>query len=151
MPKAASKASIPASLEPMEARLVSELPTGPGWQFEPKIYRLGRRPWTCFARLAFGVESTISHVHNALSEIHHFPTQTSMVLDQLARVPEDGRLPEIWLIPFGCHLPGAEDNDVHSLLPKNESEYGSAVPVVHNLVAFVVHRRLACWLAKYPH
>ena len=36
MPKTASKASIPASLEPMEARLVSELPTGAGWQFEPK-------------------------------------------------------------------------------------------------------------------
>lgn len=30
------KASIPVSLEPMEARLVSELPTGEGWQFEPK-------------------------------------------------------------------------------------------------------------------
>lgn len=36
MPKAARKASIPASIEPMEARLVSELPTGAGWQFEPK-------------------------------------------------------------------------------------------------------------------
>jgi len=34
MPKAASQASIPASLEPMEARLVSELPTDAGWQFE---------------------------------------------------------------------------------------------------------------------
>lgn len=36
MPNAARKAAIPASLEPMEARLVSELPTGEGWQFEPK-------------------------------------------------------------------------------------------------------------------
>jgi len=36
MTRAASKASIPASLEPMEARLVSELPTDAGWQFEPK-------------------------------------------------------------------------------------------------------------------
>lgn len=50
MPKAASKASIPASLEPMEARLVSELPTGTGWQFEPKwdgfrcvVFRSGDR------------------------------------------------------------------------------------------------------------
>src|SRR5205807_127214 len=25
-----------APLEPMEAKLVDELPTGPGWQFEPK-------------------------------------------------------------------------------------------------------------------
>lgn len=36
MPRAARKASIPASIEPMEARLVRELPTGAGWQFEPK-------------------------------------------------------------------------------------------------------------------
>ena len=33
---AARKVAIPAELEPMEARLVSELPTGEGWQFEPK-------------------------------------------------------------------------------------------------------------------
>ena len=84
MPKAARKASIPASLEPMEARLVSELPTGDGWQFEPNAYRLGRRPWTCFPRLVSGVKSTISHVHSTLSENHHFPTQMSIVLDQLA-------------------------------------------------------------------
>ncbi len=34
--KAERKSSIPAQLEPMEARLVSELPTEEGWQFEPK-------------------------------------------------------------------------------------------------------------------
>jgi ATP-dependent DNA ligase len=50
MPRAASKASIPASIEPMEAKLVSELPTGAGWQFEPKwdgfrcvVFRDGER------------------------------------------------------------------------------------------------------------
>lgn len=32
----ASRAAIPTELEPMEARSVSELPTGEGWQFEPK-------------------------------------------------------------------------------------------------------------------
>lgn len=49
MPRAA-KASIPASLEPMEAKLVGELPTGEGWQFEPKwdgfrclVFRDGER------------------------------------------------------------------------------------------------------------
>lgn len=34
--RAERKSSIPTQLEPMEARLVSELPTGAGWQFEPK-------------------------------------------------------------------------------------------------------------------
>lgn len=50
MPKATRKTSIPAQLEPMEARLVSELPTGEGWQFEPKwdgfrciVFRSGER------------------------------------------------------------------------------------------------------------
>lgn len=50
MPKAARKPSIPTRLEPMEARLVSELPTGTGWQFEPKwdgfrciVFRSGER------------------------------------------------------------------------------------------------------------
>jgi ATP-dependent DNA ligase len=50
MPKAARKASIPTELEPMEARLVRELPTGAGWQFEPKwdgfrclVFRSGER------------------------------------------------------------------------------------------------------------
>lgn len=49
MPKAV-KASLPTSLEPMEARLVSELPIGSGWQFEPKwdgfrciVFRSGER------------------------------------------------------------------------------------------------------------
>jgi ATP-dependent DNA ligase len=46
----ARKAAIPTELEPMEARLVSELPTGEGWQFEPKwdgfrcvVFRNGER------------------------------------------------------------------------------------------------------------
>lgn len=34
--RASRRASIPTELEPMEARLVGELPTGEGWQFEPK-------------------------------------------------------------------------------------------------------------------
>lgn len=48
--KAERKSSIPAQLEPMEARLVGELPTGEGWQFEPKwdgfrcvVFRSGER------------------------------------------------------------------------------------------------------------
>jgi ATP-dependent DNA ligase len=45
MPKRAQTSSIPESLEPMEARLVSELPSGSGWQFEPK--------WDGFRCVAF--------------------------------------------------------------------------------------------------
>lgn len=36
MARTARKSAIPTQLEPMEARLVSELPSGAGWQFEPK-------------------------------------------------------------------------------------------------------------------
>jgi ATP-dependent DNA ligase len=50
MAKTGRTTSIPGKLEPMEARLVSELPTGPGWQFEPKwdgfrcvVFRSGDR------------------------------------------------------------------------------------------------------------
>lgn len=49
----ARKAAIPTELEPMEAKLVSELPTGEGWQFEPKYYRLDARPWTWPPKLSF--------------------------------------------------------------------------------------------------
>jgi ATP-dependent DNA ligase len=45
MAKRAQTSSIPESLEPMEARLVSGLPSGSGWQFEPK--------WDGFRCLAF--------------------------------------------------------------------------------------------------
>lgn len=48
--KRVRKPSIPTQLEPMEARLVSELPSGSGWQFEPKwdgfrclVFRSGAR------------------------------------------------------------------------------------------------------------
>src|SRR3954464_9421505 len=37
--------AVPLGLEPMEAKLVTELPMGPGWQFEPK--------WDGFRCLAF--------------------------------------------------------------------------------------------------
>lgn len=47
---AVRKAAIPTELEPMEARLVGELPTDAGWQFEPKwdgfrcvVFRDGER------------------------------------------------------------------------------------------------------------
>jgi hypothetical protein len=57
MARRARKSAIPTRLEPMEAKLVSALPTGKGWQFEPKFYRLGPRPWTCVPRWVFGAES----------------------------------------------------------------------------------------------
>ena len=37
--------AVPVGIEPMEAKLVSELPEEPGWQFEPK--------WDGFRCLAF--------------------------------------------------------------------------------------------------
>ena len=37
--------AVPVGIEPMEAKLVSELPEQPGWQFEPK--------WDGFRCLAF--------------------------------------------------------------------------------------------------
>lgn len=40
-----ARGSVPRDLQPMEARLVSELPLGAGWQFEPK--------WDGFRCLAF--------------------------------------------------------------------------------------------------
>jgi ATP-dependent DNA ligase len=43
--------SIPLTLAPMEALLVSELPHGPEWQYEPK--------WDGFRCLAFRDGSTI--------------------------------------------------------------------------------------------
>jgi ATP-dependent DNA ligase len=50
MAKTAREPSIPHELAPMEARLVSELPSGSGWQFEPKwdgfrclVFRSGER------------------------------------------------------------------------------------------------------------
>ena len=41
----ASEFLLPLDLPPMEARLVDDLPEGPGWQFEPK--------WDAFRCLAF--------------------------------------------------------------------------------------------------
>ena len=48
-PKSLSDLAVPVGIEPMEAKLVSELPEGKGWQFEPKwdgfrclAYRAGR-------------------------------------------------------------------------------------------------------------
>src|SRR5262249_35222369 len=45
MSSLASRLPIDLAIEPMEAKLVSDLPEGPGWQFEPK--------WDGFRCLAF--------------------------------------------------------------------------------------------------
>ena len=44
-PSALKSLAVPLSIEPMEAKLVAELPEDPGWQFEPK--------WDGFRCLAF--------------------------------------------------------------------------------------------------
>lgn len=77
---------------PMEAKLVDALPTDEGWQFEPKLYGLDARPWTCFPRLVFGGRINQSHVHSTLSESHCFPTLMSMGLEQHLRT---GRCQEL--------------------------------------------------------
>ena len=45
MASLASRLPVDLGLEPMEAKLVADLPDGPGWQFEPK--------WDGFRCLAF--------------------------------------------------------------------------------------------------
>jgi ATP-dependent DNA ligase len=44
-PSSLKELAVPLDIEPMEAKLVDELPEGPGWQFEPK--------WDGFRCLAF--------------------------------------------------------------------------------------------------
>ena len=44
-PLSLAKLAVPLGLEPMEAKLVTELPEAPGWQFEPK--------WDGFRCLAY--------------------------------------------------------------------------------------------------
>jgi ATP-dependent DNA ligase len=49
---ALSRLAVPLDIEPMEAKLVEQLPTEPGWQFEPK--------WDGFRCLAFRAGAEIA-------------------------------------------------------------------------------------------
>src|SRR5262245_44856892 len=63
---ALSRLAVPLGTEPMEAKLVEELPSEPGWQFEPK--------WDGFRCLAFrsGSEVTL-HAKSGKPLARYFP------------------------------------------------------------------------------
>jgi ATP-dependent DNA ligase len=64
-------------LPPMEARLVEEIPTGPGWQYEPK--------WDGFRCIAFRDGQQVYLQSRAGQPLaHYFPD----IADALARLPE---------------------------------------------------------------
>jgi ATP-dependent DNA ligase len=66
------------TLEPMEARLANELPSGPGWQFEPK--------WDGFRCLAWRSGKRVElHAKSGKSLARFFPE----VLERLRAVPHD--------------------------------------------------------------
>ena len=64
-------------LPPMEARLVEEIPTGPGWQYEPK--------WDGFRCIAFRDGKQVYLQSKAGQPLaRYFPD----IADALARLPE---------------------------------------------------------------
>jgi ATP-dependent DNA ligase len=88
------QASIPLTLEPMEARLVNDLPGGPGWQFEPK--------WDGFRCLAFRSGSRIELRGKSGKSLSRFFPEA---LERLRALPlerfvVDGEL----VIPLGTSL-----------------------------------------------
>ena len=91
---ALAELGIPLSLAPMEAQLVAELPTEPGWQFEPK--------WDGFRCLAFRAggeveikaksgKSLARFFPEVLSNLRALPTQ-HFVLDGELVIPVEGNL-----------------------------------------------------------
>ncbi len=85
---------VPLSIEPMEAKLVSELPTDPGWQFEPK--------WDGFRCLAFRAGNQVDlRAKSGKPLPRYFPEVVAMlkglrpaqfVLDGELAIPIDGAL-----------------------------------------------------------
>jgi ATP-dependent DNA ligase len=94
MAKRASKSVIPQSIEPMEARLVRELPTGPGWQFEPK--------WDGFRCLVFRDDERVElQAKSGKSLTRFFPEVVARVSSlRPKRFVVDGEL----AIPVGSSL-----------------------------------------------
>ena len=94
MAKTTRNPSIPRAIEPMEARLVEELPTEPGWQFEPK--------WDGFRCLAFRAGDRVElQAKSGKSLARYFPE----VVSRLRAIPAthfvvDGEL----AIPVGPSL-----------------------------------------------
>jgi ATP-dependent DNA ligase len=91
---ALAELGIPISLEPMEAQPVAELPTGTGWQFEPK--------WDGFRCVAFRARGEVEikaksgkslarFFPDVVSNLRAIPTQY-FVLDGELVIPVDGKL-----------------------------------------------------------
>jgi ATP-dependent DNA ligase len=86
--------AVPLSIEPMEAKLVSELPTDSGWQFEPK--------WDGFRCLAFRAGNQVDlRAKSGKPLARYFPEVVAMlkglrpakfVLDGELAIPIDGAL-----------------------------------------------------------
>jgi ATP-dependent DNA ligase len=86
--------AVPVGIEPMEAKLVSELPDEPGWQFEPK--------WDGFRCLAFRAGDEIDlRAKSGKPLARYFPEVVAMlaalkpkqfVLDGELAIPRDGTL-----------------------------------------------------------
>src|ERR1700704_5013756 len=94
-PKSLAKLAVSLELEPMEARLVPELPDDPGWQFEPK--------WDGFRCLAYRAGTEIDlRAKSGKPLARYFPEVAAM----LKRLPQkefvvDGEL----AVPVGDTLP----------------------------------------------
>src|SRR5512146_667679 len=86
--------AVRVGIEPMEAKLVSELPRGPGWQFEPK--------WDGFRCLAYRAGDEVDlRAKSGKTLARYFPEVAAMLL----RLPQkefvlDGEL----AIPLGDTL-----------------------------------------------
>jgi ATP-dependent DNA ligase len=86
--------AVPVGIEPMEAKLVTELPDEPGWQFEPK--------WDGFRCLAFRAGSEVDlRAKSGKPLARYFPEVVAMlgelkpkqfVLDGELAIPLDGTL-----------------------------------------------------------
>ena len=86
--------AVPVGIEPMEAKLVAELPEEPGWQFEPK--------WDGFRCLAFRAGDQIDLRAKSGKPLgRYFPEVVAMLMDlKPSRFVIDGEL----AIPVGDTL-----------------------------------------------
>src|SRR5262245_22483470 len=93
-PSALKSLAVPLGIEPMEAKLVPELPGDPGWQFEPK--------WDGFRCLAFRAGPQIDlRAKSGKPLARYFPEivtmlkdlrQAQFVIDGELAIPIDGTL-----------------------------------------------------------
>ena len=101
-PSALKSLAVPLGIEPMEAKLVAELPEDPGWQFEPK--------WDGFRCLAFRAGAEVDlRAKSGKPLARYFPEVVAMLkgLRQLQFVV-DGELAIsiVGTLSFDAHPPG---------------------------------------------